>query len=157
MPFPLLNQRHYQNAYVTADTNAAIAALTPLGLEFFSFENEMEITTTKGTALGKTKLSFAWGGGIQYELIEPISGNVDLYSEGIAPGRPLSFHHIAMQVEDWDALVADVKQRNAKIALQGQSGDALKFLYVDARDTLGHYLEYVWATPERWKQIGVIR
>ncbi len=33
-------------------------------------------------------------------------------------------------------------------------GDLLKFLYLDGRDFCGHYLEYVWATDERWVQMG---
>jgi hypothetical protein len=27
-------------------------------------------------------------------------------------------------------------------------------VYVDARDTVGHYLEYCWMTPERWAALG---
>lgn len=27
-------------------------------------------------------------------------------------------------------------------------------MYVDARHNLGHYLEYIWATPEMWKYMG---
>ena len=37
---------------------------------------------------------------------------------------------------------------------EGASGDELKFLYLDARETLGHYLEYTWMTPARWAQLG---
>jgi hypothetical protein len=29
----------------------------------------------------------------------------------------------------------------------------LLWLYLAARDTLGHYLEYCWMTPERWTMI----
>jgi hypothetical protein len=40
--------------------------------------------------------------------------------------------------------------------LEGASSDGkLKFVYLDARDLVGHYLEYVWATPERWTQMGM--
>jgi hypothetical protein len=31
--------------------------------------------------------------------------------------------------------------------------DALKFLYLDGRKVLGHYLEYTWMTDRRWNQI----
>jgi len=27
-------------------------------------------------------------------------------------------------------------------------------MYVDARDTVGHYLEYLWFSPEMWKAYG---
>lgn len=26
--------------------------------------------------------------------------------------------------------------------------------YLDARESLGHYFEYVWASPEGWGMIG---
>jgi hypothetical protein len=39
------------------------------------------------------------------------------------------------------------------VAIEGGS-EALRYLYLDARDLLGHYLEYVWMTPERWAQVG---
>jgi hypothetical protein len=37
---------------------------------------------------------------------------------------------------------------------EGASGEELKFLYLDARELLGHYLEYTWLTETRWTQIG---
>jgi hypothetical protein len=35
-------------------------------------------------------------------------------------------------------------------------GDApgLIFIYLDARESLGHYLEYMYATPEAWAMVG---
>jgi len=37
--------------------------------------------------------------------------------------------------------------------VERNTGD-LKFLYLDARETLGHYLEYVWMTDEMWARTG---
>jgi hypothetical protein len=39
------------------------------------------------------------------------------------------------------------------VVLEG-GGDMLKYIYIDAREFVGHYLEYVWMTPERWTALG---
>jgi hypothetical protein len=93
-------------------------------------------------------------------LIEPISGPVDVYREAVLPGGGLRFHHIAMRVMDWDVFRAEVDRRKFPIAYAGSGQGGLKFLYLDVRDTLQHYLEYVYAPPEVWKRLdphGVIR
>ena len=33
-------------------------------------------------------------------------------------------------------------------------GPGLACIFVDARKSLGHYLEYVWATPQGWEMVG---
>ena len=70
--------------------------------------------------------------------------------------------HSEAKKGNWDLAVArftralqeDSDNVGYKIALEGNSGDQLKFIYLDARDTLGHYVEYLWCTPERWAQVS---
>ena len=143
--------RHYQNAYVTGDLAAAVAVLKRdhgVG-EVVTHEVKVNAATSEGEGEMVMRLGFAWAGGLQYELIEPVSGPVGLYRDAIDPGRPLTFHHIAMRADDFDGLQAQIERQGARVALHGQSG-AMRFLYVDARDTLGHYLEYVSGPPEFW-------
>ena len=78
---------------------------------------------------------------------------VDFYTDELPTDDSMKFHHVAYRVDDWDAFRGKVDQLGYKLVLEG-GGDALKFLYLDARDFLGHYIEYVWATPERWAQMG---
>ena len=40
------------------------------------------------------------------------------------------------------------------MVMEGGTPGHLLWLYVDARDTVGHYLEYCWMTPERWAAMG---
>jgi hypothetical protein len=58
-----------------------------------------------------------------------------------------------MRTPDWNALRAEVDRLRRPVVLEG-GHDKLKFLYVDARDLVGHYLEYVWMTPEVWASLG---
>lgn len=143
--------RHYQNAYVTADIAAAAEVLKrEHGIaEVVTYEVKVNATTSDGEGEMVMRLGFAWAGGLQYELIEPVSGPVGLYRDAILSSRPLTFHHIAMRTDDFDGLLAQIERQGARVALRGQSG-AMRFLYVDARATLGHYLEYVSGPPEFW-------
>jgi hypothetical protein len=50
-------------------------------------------------------------------------------------------------------LRARVDQERFPVAMEGGTPGHLLWLYLDARDTLGHYLEYCWMTPERWTMI----
>jgi hypothetical protein len=56
-------------------------------------------------------------------------------------------------VDDWDEFRARVDAQPYPVVLEG-GNEFLRFLYLDARDFLGHYLEYVWTTDERWVQMG---
>jgi hypothetical protein len=62
-------------------------------------------------------------------------------------------HHICMRVPDWTDFRQRVRQQGYPVVLEGGS-DALKFLYIDGRELVGHYLEYVWMKPEYWAAIG---
>jgi hypothetical protein len=58
-----------------------------------------------------------------------------------------------MRVPEWDNFRARVDQQGYRVVLEG-GGDMLKYIYIDARDFVGHYMEYVWMTPERWTAMG---
>jgi hypothetical protein len=151
----MLEGQHYQNAYVTRDLDKAIAAFrTRGGVEkVLSFEAPVELTTPRGRGTAVSKLAFIWVNNLQYELIQPVSGLVDIYRDALPEDDSLKFHHVCMRVPEWDSFRARIDQMGYKIALEG-GGDMLKFVYLDARDFLGHYLEYVWMVPERWAQLG---
>lgn len=68
---------------------------------------------------------------------------------------PMRLHHICMRVGDWDVFRAEVDRRKWPVVIEGsEKGGQLRYIYVDARDSLGHFLEYCWMTPERWAQLG---
>jgi hypothetical protein len=151
----MLLERHYQNAYVTPDLDRAVDALqTRLGAgEFKCSHVECPLWTPNGDGVAVMKVGLVWVGDLQYELIQPISGAVDIYQEAVRPDRLLTFHHIAMRVDEWDQLEAEVARQDLPRVQEGKT-DFLRFVYFDARDTLGHYLEYMWAKPEVWATFG---
>lgn len=140
---------------MTPDIDRAIEILRQqYGVEdVLQIEATVDVWTPNGSGPATNKLAFAWVGKLQYELIQPVSGPVDIYRDAISPDQPLRFHHICMRVSgDWDEFRAAVDRDKRKVAYAGE-GQGLKFIYVDARDTLGHYLEYVWALPEVWARL----
>lgn len=116
-------------------------------------EVSYELTTRAGRGTASVKLALGWIGDIQYEIIEPVSGLIEVYQEGLSDESPLRFHHACMRVPDWAEFRARVDQERFPIAMEGGTPGHLLWLYLDARDTLGHYLEYCWMTPERWTMI----
>lgn len=151
----MLEGHHFQNAYVTRDVDKGIDAFRQRGSirHLLTYEGAVDVTTPDGPATATNKIALIWVGDLQYELIQPISGAVRLYQEGLPEGDGLRFHHACMRVPDWQAFRARVADQPYPVALEGGS-DALRFLYLDARPLLGHFLEYTWMTDERWTQMG---
>ena len=102
-------------------------------------EVSYELTTRAGRGTASVKLALGWIGDIQYEIIEPVSGLIEVYQEGLSDESPLRFHHVCMRVPDWAEFRARVDQERFPIAMEGGTPGHLLWLYLDARDTLGHY------------------
>jgi hypothetical protein len=146
----------YQNAYVTRNRDKAVALLRErhgLG-DFIFFETDIEVRTPGGIGRAQTKVALGWAGNLQIEVIEPISGLVDLYYPYLPDDdHSLGFHHVAMRVNDWGPFCEEIEREKYPVAYA--SGlEGLEFVYLDARATLGHYVEYMWATAEWWKALG---
>jgi hypothetical protein len=147
---------HYQNAYVTRDLNKAVSLFrAQYGIDTFKlFESTIDVRTPAGRGMATMKVALGWVGNLQYELVEPVSGQVDIYRDALSDDAPLRFHHICMRVHDWGHLRTELERRKQPVVLEGGTAGQLQFAYVDARDSLGHYLEYCWMTPERWAGLG---
>lgn len=152
----MLEGFHYQNAYVTRDIEKWISVFEKNAKvdRILRHEGETTLMTPSGPARLTNKLAFIWVGDLQYELIEPVSGDVALYADGLPADDGLRFHHICMRVPDWDDFRARVDQQPYPVVIERDTSPALKFLYLDARAFLGHYLEYVWMTDEVWASMG---
>jgi hypothetical protein len=149
---------HYQNAYVTHDLDRAMALLTErYGVgDYIVFEPDMMLKTPSGVKPSKVRAALAWAGGLQLELIQPVSGFLDHYLPYLpadAADPVPRLHHIAVRRDDLDAMRAEIDQLGLPLAFEGEV-PGLVFIYLDARESLGHFLEYVWATPEGWEMIG---
>lgn len=151
----MLEGYHFQNAYVTRDVDKWVEAFRSRAKvrKVIVYEGSTPVSTSAGPGIQTQRLAFIWVGDLQYELIQPISGAVDLYRDALPADDGLKFHHICMRVADWDEFRPRVDPQPYPVVLEG-GNEALRFLYLDARPFLGHYLEYVWMTEERWGQMG---
>jgi Glyoxalase/Bleomycin resistance protein/Dioxygenase superfamily len=147
--------KHFQNAYVTRNIQRAIEDFKSKAnvRTLLTYEGTTDVVTPTGPGTVSSKLAFIWVDDLQYEFIEPVGGTVSLYRDALPGDDSLLFHHICMRVDDWDDFRARVRTQPLEVAIEG-GNDALRYLYLDARPILGHYLEYVWMTPERWAQVG---
>lgn len=151
----MLEGRHFQNAYITRDITKSIERMKSCAdiRTILEYEGSNEVMTPAGPRVQTNKLAFIWIGDMQYELIQPVSGTVDLYRAAMPTDDSLSFHHVCMRVDDWSPFRARVDKQPFQVAIEGGS-DFLKFLYLDARQVFGHYLEYVWMTDDMWTRVG---
>jgi hypothetical protein len=144
-------------AYVTRDIKQVLALFrVQYGVQnFMEFEVANVINTPAGRGTAVLKMALCWIGDLQYEGIEPVSGMVDIFKADLPPEYPMRLHHIGMRIGKWDSFRADVERRNWPVVIEGAGRDGeLKYLFVDARNSLGHYLEYCWMTPEHWAAMG---
>jgi hypothetical protein len=151
----MLLENHYQNAYVTRDIEKAVAFFRErYGVpDAKYFEAATEVWTPNGTGVAVNKIAFIWIGKLQYELIQPVSGPVQMYSDEL-PDHGIRFHHICMRSFDWDATLAEIERQKLPIVYRGDTSSGLRFVYADARATLGHYLEFTSMPPAIWTAMG---
>ena len=151
-------QGHYQNAYVTHDLDRAMKLVSDrYGVgDWIVFEPDMVLKTPSGPKESSVRAALAWGGGLQIELIEPVSGHLDHYLPFLPADKAdptPRFHHVAVRRDDLGAMREEIERLGLPLAFEGEV-PGLVFIYLDARESLGHFFEYVWASPEGWEMIG---
>jgi len=135
----------YQIAYVTRDLRLATARLeSQYGVaDFLTLRLELDLRVPAARAT--VNVGIAWVDDLQIEVIEPIEGAIDIYAAALPSATQLmAVHHLAMRIPSqpqWEDLLAQLPEH--KVVLVG-GREEMRFVYVDERNTLGHYLEYVW-------------
>jgi len=146
----------FQISYITRDIAKAMATLraqSEIRAEFYS-EVETRVLTPDGPAGLHMKLAFLWiADAFHYELIQPVSGLEHIYAAALPDDDSLRFHHTCARVNDWDAFRRHVADQPYPVAFESVGG-ANRLLYLDARSTLGHYLEFAWIDPGFWHRSG---
>jgi hypothetical protein len=152
----MIEGRHYQNAYVTRNIDKAVAEFTAKAdvRTSMQFQVTTEVLTSEGLKEQTVKLAFIWVGDLQYEFIEPVSEAVPVFSSWLPDDDAPKFHHSCSLVDDWDDFRRRVDEQGYPVVFEGAAGTGVKFLYLDARDVIGHYLEFCWMSEEQWKQVG---
>jgi len=146
----------FQLGYVTADMGRAVAVFKEkLGIrEFAQFETDSVVRLRDGEAPFRIHVALANLHDRQVELIQPIEGVVDFYSEGLDLGRSAAvLHHVGILVggpeAEWERMKSVVRQAGYEFVLEDmRSSRDTHFAYADARADYGHYLEFLWRGPE---------
>ncbi|MFV8816554.1 VOC family protein [Haliea sp. E17] len=148
----------FQTAYVTRDLDRTVELMkTRYGIEdFLLIDPEIDVLTPEGMRHSRCRAAMGWADDKHmFEIIQPLPGaTVDIYSEYLPDDDSPRFHHIAVRTFDWEQTHRQVRAEGWSIAVEHHMPEGLNFMYVDCRATLGHYVEYIWATPEMWAFTG---
>jgi len=149
---------HYQNGYVTHDVDKAMDIFAErFGLERLrAFDVDVTVSTPDGLQPMHLLIANGWAGGVNFELMQPVSGYIDPIVSMLPDDRsdPIPrFHHFALRRDDLDAMRAEIDGSGFPVAFAGEPA-GMVFAYLDAREALGHFIELVWKEPGGWEQIG---
>lgn len=148
----------FQMSYVTRDLDAAVAlAERELGLPPFRIsQSSIEVLARGRVQSLAVRAAVSVVGRNQFEIIEPLSGPIEVYTAATDPaGGLLNFHHVGIAVRgdyaEWTRLLDEVRAGSDEIAYlfpaQPAADAQVCFCYVDTRARLGHYTEYLWWHP----------
>ena len=155
---------HMQNAYVTHDLDKAMEIVgNRYGVEKFDrYDPDMVVNTPHGHQPLACRVASFWAGGLNIEIIEPVSGYVDHYVAMLPDDRNDAvprFHHMSFRRDDEATMRSEIAALGLPLAFEGpvsirEAIPALIFVYLDARASLGHYVEFTWKSPEAWEYVG---
>ena len=143
----------WQVAYVTDDLDRAMDTAK----ERFGVEQMIEVPTGGEFYRGdeqvewNTRIAMGARGGLIFELIQPVSGEIEFYTRFLKPGG-LAFHHFAAFVpvgdEGWDSLKAVLAKQGLGIDYTLIIPDRVRAGYIDTTADLGHFLEVCQLQPD---------
>jgi methylmalonyl-CoA/ethylmalonyl-CoA epimerase len=132
----------FQVAFCTTNLDSFLQTLSDdLGVDRFFIIRDAQVTdqTFRGQPCdARQDLAFGYAGSLQFEIIQPLSGESS-YSEFLAAHPEGGVHHTGVLVDDYDEAVAELSKKNAKVQT-GRVGDT-RFAYFDKIGTLGEYIE----------------
>jgi hypothetical protein len=112
--------KHFQNAYVCDDIEAAIEAFKAAGLqkEPRIMHSNSPADTPEGKKSIEMKVAIFRLNGLTYEIIQPINDETGVYANAPDNGGAVRFHHTCCRVDDWEALA----RRRGKLGIPGGHG-----------------------------------
>ena len=149
---------HMQNAYVTHDLDKAMEIIgNRFDVQHFDrFDPDMTVMTPDGPRPMVNRVASFWAGMLNVEIIQPVSGAIEHYLTMLPEDRTDAvprFHHVAVRRDDLAAMRAEIAELGFPVLHEGEV-PGLVFVYLDARETLGHYVEFTWKSPEAWQFVG---
>ena len=149
---------HYQNGYVTHDLDRALDHFASrFGMtDFGCYDADIKVTTPQGAKPLTMRIAAGWTGGLNIEVMQPVSGHVAPLM-AMLPRDPADavprFHHVALRRDDRDTMREEIAGCGLPLAFGGEP-PGMEFAYLDARASLGHFIELVWKAPGGWDRIG---
>ena len=153
-----------QNAYVTHDLDKAMEIIgNRYGVEKFDrFDPGDDGQHAQGPQPMVNRVASYWAGGLNIEMIEPVSGYIETIRLCSPPTKPTrcrasttsrcaatTRRKCARRSPGWGC-----RWRSRGRFRQGGDIPSLVFVYLDGRASLGHYVEFTWKSPEAWKFVG---
>jgi hypothetical protein len=129
--------------HVVGDMDAAIAYWTgTLGAGPF-FVGDMQFPEGhryRGTpAVLAIRVAFGFSGGLLIELVQPLEGDISVFSEVMA-GRGPGFHHVMLR-EDYDVAHARLTAQGFKLALESTTPLGERCALFDTQSLNGGFIE----------------
>lgn len=127
-----------QIAWVTADLDATETALTNLlGVRKWFRIPEVRFGPETNTYRGRpadfvASISLSYLGDMQLELIEPVRGGANIYSDFLRE-HGAGLHHICVDAGDragFDSALSDATAHGAEITAQGTMPGGMQFAYI---------------------------
>lgn len=145
MPGGSLGCELFQTAYVVRDLEAAKKAFA----DNYGVKNFLDVPMPPMEGETSMRISLAWTGGQQIELIEAKGPGLELYTDWMKGGEAIRHHHFGYFVhsdEEWAALEKRLADEGKEYVFAGDGG-ICQFIYVKAEE-LGHYLEFVYPNEQ---------
>lgn len=139
-----MSKDYFQYAYVTNDLDRAVAEIRELqDLGPFQEIRDLELQLGAGREC-VCHFALAFKADMQFEVIEPVSGDVSFYREILpANGYATRFHHLGRffaSMDDYETALATARAR-WDIPISGAVFGGF-FAYANARADIGHHLEF---------------
>lgn len=140
----------FQIAYVTNDLRRAVSVFqAEQGVAELAIFDDFTLDV-EGGRRAVINVALAYVGETQLEIIEPVSGEVDLYRTWLPEEFAVRHHHFCHRLDsvaELEALQRDYEQRGYEISLAASLGETRLF-YADTTRLLDHYQEYAWVDSE---------
>jgi hypothetical protein len=148
----------FQVCYVVADRDAGVRALGEhLGLGgWVEFEARLDVDAAHGSSTADVAVAFARWGRMVVEVVEPLGGEVGMFTDVVAADGSPRVHHLGVRVEDLATAREQASRWGAECVLSGHVEGQVEFAFMDARPQLGHHIELVQFTAQGWSLIAGI-
>ena len=135
-------QHIVQMCYIVDNLDQAVNHwVETIGAGPFFVQNNLGVPVEYKGSPGTLDINLALGqaGSLQIELIEMNSSAPSVYSDTYRKGET-GFHHIAVFVEEFEAMVQESASRGSPLNTRGEFAGG-KFCYIDTRAAIGCFTE----------------